>query len=145
VPNSRDDKGGEVPWYKDGLRFTCAGCGQCCTGKPGFVWVGNDEINLIATYLKMEPAEFRAKYTTNTHGGYSLIEKSNYDCILLVKRKCSVYEVRPRQCRTWPFWRQNLYSPQVWEGEARGCQGMGKGKLYKLKEIEEIVKGEKNT
>lgn len=145
MPCSKDDSRPEPPWYKDGLRFTCTECGQCCTGKPGFVWLSNDEMNLIAAHLKIDSAEFRAKYITNTHAGYSLIERPNFDCILLVRRKCSVYEVRPKQCRTWPFWRQNLYSPQTWEGEARTCPGMGKGRLYTFVEIEQIARGERNT
>ena len=34
-----------TPWYKDGLRFQCTGCGDCCTGGPGYVWVNQAEID----------------------------------------------------------------------------------------------------
>eukprot|EP00961_Rhodomonas_salina_P046921 629705-Rhodomonas_salina.2 len=29
------------------------------------------------------------------------------------KAICSLYEARPKQCRTWPFWPENLASPEV--------------------------------
>ena len=38
----------EKPWYHKGLRFRCTGCGDCCTGEPGFVWVNSEEIQTLA-------------------------------------------------------------------------------------------------
>ena len=35
-------------WFKKGLRFECTGCGDCCTGAPGFVWVNSEEIRGLA-------------------------------------------------------------------------------------------------
>ena len=135
----------QKPWYGDGLRFSCTNCGVCCTGKPGYVWVNDDEISLISAYMGLSRSEFREKYLTLTHGGYSLIEKPNYDCILLDKRRCQVYEIRPHQCRAWPFWKETLASPEAWELEAHSCPGMGKGKLYTLKEIDAILQGKRDT
>ena len=64
-------------------------------------------------------------------GATSLIEKKNKDCIFFDKeRGCTVYEDRPRQCRTWPFWRYNVYSPRHWKREAKRCPGMNRGHLY---------------
>ncbi|MCH7752933.1 MAG: YkgJ family cysteine cluster protein, partial [Planctomycetes bacterium] len=40
------------PWYQDGLRFKCTGCGNCCTGSPGYVWVNQAEINALAAHLE---------------------------------------------------------------------------------------------
>ena len=39
------------PWFKDGLRFTCTGCGDCCSGAPGFVWVSEEDIERLANHL----------------------------------------------------------------------------------------------
>ena len=50
-----------APWYRDGLRFTCTRCGNCCTGAPGYVWVDADAMKafhvdgLPTTYL-IDPA-----------------------------------------------------------------------------------------
>ena len=39
------------PWYSDGLKFDCTGCGDCCTGDPGYVWVSRAEIEALAAAL----------------------------------------------------------------------------------------------
>jgi Fe-S-cluster containining protein len=46
-----------------------------------------------------------------------------------------VYPVRPRQCRTWPFWESNLRSPETWAETCRVCPGSGTGRLYQIEEI----------
>ena len=50
------------PWFKDGLRFKCTACGDCCTGAPGYVWVNQAEITAMAERLGMEVAAFEKKY-----------------------------------------------------------------------------------
>jgi Fe-S-cluster containining protein len=89
-------------------------------------------------------------------GGVSLKEKrpnaaGQYDCIFLMddnkalapdgsdgvhqQRKCGVYEARPLQCRTWPFWPGNLASREAWEEAAGTCPGINRGRLWTLDEI----------
>jgi uncharacterized protein len=130
----------QEPWYKEGLRFRCTGCGDCCTGGPGFVWVTNDEIAAIAEVLELDVKTFEASFVTKVGVRKSLAEfPGSYDCVFFDSdtRKCRVYPVRPRQCRTWPFWESNIKSPEAWEETCRVCPGSGKGKLYQLEEIQE--------
>jgi len=118
-------------WYREGLRFTCTRCGNCCGGGPGYVWVSEDEIAALAERLGMDESAFRRRYTRKLKRGVSLVEKANYDCVFYDARKgCTVYRQRPRQCRTWPFWRTNLESPVDWEYAAEGCPGMDRGRLH---------------
>jgi Fe-S-cluster containining protein len=127
------------PWYHNGLPFTCTGCGDCCTGGPGYVWVNNEEVAAIAAFLGITEEECERQFVTKVGVRKSLMEKpNNYDCVFLdgPTRKCKVYAVRPRQCRTWPFWRSNLKSPQAWEATCSVCPGSGTGRLYSLEEIE---------
>ena len=140
-------------WYADGLRFECTQCGNCCSGAPGYVWITEKDMVKIAAYLKMEFDEFTRTYVRRiNHGGearYSLIEKPDYDCVFLTrtggKAGCSIYPVRPTQCRTWPFWTDVVRSPETWRKTARGgaagnggCPGMldPKARLYDLQHIE---------
>ena len=127
------------PWYKDGLRFQCTGCGDCCTGAPGFVWVNKAEIAQLAELLELGVPEFEAEYVRKVGIRKSLVEFGNGDCVFFDNktRKCTVYSARPRQCRTWPFWRSNLRTPETWAETCQECPGSGKGKLYSLAEIEE--------
>lgn len=115
-------------WYEDGLRFTCTNCGNCCTGLPGTVRVSNDEIASLAKHLRLSLNAFKGIYTRKMKGYTSLREKPNFDCTFWEKTKgCTVYEYRPRQCRTWPFWGANVDTQQHWETEAKACPGMNKG------------------
>ena len=59
----------------------------------------------------------------------SLIEKQKYDCVFLESGKCSVYQARPIQCRTYPFWEEILKSEKAWNEEAAYCPGIGKGNI----------------
>ena len=129
----------QQPWYQDGLRFSCTACGDCCTGAPGFVWVNQAEINAMAAALGMTTDEFEKQCVRRIGVRRSLKEHANYDCYLLdpETRKCRVYEQRPRQCRTWPFWKSNLKSPDAWQETCEACPGAGRGKLYSLETIEE--------
>ena len=126
-------------WYQDGLRFSCTGCGDCCTGGPGFVWVNKEEIQQLAVAMQCaDVAEFERLYVVPVGNRHSLRERSNYDCILLDPdtRQCRVYAVRPRQCRTWPFWDSNVETPESWKRTCQVCPGSGQGRLYQLAEIE---------
>ena len=71
------------PWWKEGLRFSCLGCGACCRGEPGVVWVSPDEERAIAASLGIDMVEFELRYLWKRYGRRSLRERSNYDCIFL--------------------------------------------------------------
>ena len=129
----------ELPWYKDGLKFTCTGCGDCCTGSPGYVWVNNEEVVQIAELIEMPVEKFEDEYTRKVGIRRTLKELSNGDCVFFdnKKRTCTIYSARPRQCRTWPFWESNLKTPEDWERTCEECPGSGTGKRHQLVQIEE--------
>ena len=128
------------PWYRDGLRFECSQCGDCCTGAPGYVWVNKEEIASLASEAgELDISVFEEKYVRRIGIRKSLKECPNGDCVFFdgELRTCKVYDARPRQCRTWPFWDSNLKTPEHWQRTCEVCPGSGKGKLYQLKQIEE--------
>lgn len=138
-------------WYSDGLRFTCTQCGNCCTGPPGYVWFTEEEAAAMAKRLNVSVEEFHKRYTKRVMGRRSLEEIRNaygeYDCVFLVsdkqtgKRTCSIYDVRPQQCRTWPFWPENLRTKRDWVASSQRCPGMTAGiksetgTLYTIEQI----------
>jgi len=114
-------------WYREGLPFKCTGCGQCCTGSPGYVWVTEEEIVEMAKALDISVEEFAKKYCRLVDGKISLKEDpQNFDCVFLKDKKCMLYNARPKQCRTFPFWRENLSSKEAWEETAKHCEGIQK-------------------
>jgi Fe-S-cluster containining protein len=124
------------PWYSEGLAFQCTRCGNCCTGPPGYVWVNDDEVRVLADFKGETVAEFMARFTRVVEEVRSLREKPNGDCVFFEREKgCTVYPHRPRQCRTWPFWESNLQTPADWKETRRVCPGAGQGELISAEEI----------
>ncbi len=133
------------PWYHKGLRFQCTGCGSCCIGAPGYVWVNKAEIAAMAAALRLEVDRFQRRYVRLIGIRKSLIEFSSGDCVFFdgSSRSCQVYEVRPRQCRTWPFWTSNLSTPETWQQTCRDCPGIDRGPMVPLSQIRarlEVIK-----
>jgi len=125
-------------WYADGLQFECRRCGRCCCGSPGYVWVTRVEAGRIAAYLGTDRDGFVAKYMRRIGRRYSLRERRNGDCVFYADG-CIIYPVRPAQCRTFPFWPENLTSRPTWRGLAEGregCPGIDRGRAWTRAEIE---------
>jgi Fe-S-cluster containining protein len=143
-------------WFAQGLRFECTGCGNCCTGGPGFIWISEVELGRLSSHLQQPLPQVQQQYCRKVGGRVSLKEKPpnqhrEYDCVFLRsealalpddgsegihrRRQCQIYSVRPLQCRTWPFWSGLLAGPRAWEEAARRCPGMNRGRLYAYEEI----------
>lgn len=124
-------------WFEpEGLRFECTMCGACCSGGEGFVLFSREEGEAIARRLGVTVGEFTERYTHRTPAGQSLREiqtPHGLDCIFLDrasvpgKAVCSLYEDRPAQCRTFPFWPEHIRSPRSWQKLSRACEGVGRG------------------
>ncbi len=128
----------------EGLRFACTQCGNCCTGVPGFVLVSDDEVAALARRLGVTKAQFIDRYTHMLDEGRSLTERKTsfgFDCVFLDrdtipgKAVCGVYEDRPKQCRTWPFWPSLLKTRAAWEAAKKTCPGIDQGELVPLVQI----------
>jgi hypothetical protein len=99
------------------------------------------EVEALARFLELSSDDFRLRYVRQVGRRYSLVEKSNGDCVFYDKG-CTVYPARPVQCRTFPFWSENLESRSAWAEASTECPGVGKGKLYSLESIGRIRKGQ---
>ena len=116
------------------------------------------ELRVLADHLRLSVAETIERYCREVSAGrFSLKEGRNsrgeHDCIFLRedpaeragnggekvvhgRRSCTIYAVRPLQCRTWPFWESNLSSREIWESSAKRCHGMNKGRRFSREEME---------
>ena len=130
----------KTPWYRDGLCFECHRCGNCCTGAPGAVGVTDPEIAVLAKHLDMTDEVFRATYTRQLGlREFSLREKANFDCVFYDHSVgCTVYEHRPTQCRTWPFWRGVVRTPAAWAEAGRSCHGIDQGPRHSVERIRQV-------
>ncbi len=132
-------------WYEEGIRFECTACGDCCkthgeSGEYAYVYLSNKDVDRIAEYLKMPRLEFLNAYCALDAEGDVHLAKLEGDCSFLEEgNRCRVYPVRPKQCATWPFWRENL-KKTVWEGPVSACcPGIGRGRLYARDEIDALA------
>lgn len=125
-------------WWKDGIQFECQGSGKCCSshGEYGYVYMTKDDRKRMAEHLNLNTKEFTNKFCRKTDGHHHLkLMKDSEACLFLEGKQCSVYEGRPTQCRTWPFWPE-VMDAKVWNKEvASFCPGVGKGKEYSKAEI----------
>jgi len=140
-------KPGPKPFYHEGIRFECQGSGKCCTsrGTYGYVYLTKKDQKRFADYFGLSPAQFVKQYCRVKDGNVSLVDppEANGDCIFLENgNRCGTYEARPEQCRTWPFWPENMKA-KTWRNEiATYCPGVGKGKLHTREEIEAILESQ---
>lgn len=132
------------PENGEGLRFGCTMCGRCCSGPPGYVALSEEECVALAARVGVSLKTFKAKYT-NVFGEIRSLNETRtehgMDCVFLDrtsvpgKAVCGVYEARPIQCRTWPFWPSNLASRADWERAKRTCPGIDNGTLVPVEEV----------
>lgn len=128
-------------WYHEGLSFECTQCGSCCTGAPGYVWVSPVEVERLADGLSLTVEAFGSQYLRYVRNRFSLVERSNGDCVFWdSKVGCQVYDSRPDQCRSWPFWHGNIDTKASWEATAEHCPGCNRGRTWDLIEIGQMLK-----
>lgn len=135
---------GKERFYADGLQFECTGCGVCCKLAGGFVYVSDERIQALADYLNLSLTEFTDTYL-DIHQNKYVLKSAGPACIFLENDVCKVYDVRPEQCRTFPFWPGNLKSKYRWKLTLPECEGIGRGKVYSQAEIETIIKTQIQT
>jgi Fe-S-cluster containining protein len=121
------------PYYtRHALRFSCTQCGQCCaTASDYYVYLTDEESERIRTHLQLSRNWFRRRYLQRLEEGEQVLASGPDErCIFLdAKGKCRVYAVRPVQCRTYPFWPELVGSAVAWNGEARRCEGINRGRV----------------
>ena len=124
-------------FYSRGLHFECTGCGECCKLGGGFVYPSLEDVGFAAKHLELSVNSFTEKYM-DLHKGEYVLKNDGDNCIFYGKNGCTIYEGRPTQCRTYPFWNANLKSKYRWKIIEEECEGVGQGKLFTSDEIEAI-------
>ncbi len=92
----------------------CKQCnGFCCRGESGYIFVEYSEIEQIASFLHVNIRDITQQFVKKVGYKLSLTEKiihgpngREHACCFFDEQKecCSIYHVRPQQCRSFPFW-----------------------------------------
>ncbi len=125
----------------EGLRFQCQGSGKCCVsrGGYGFVYFSLKDRRRMALHLGISTRTFTRQYCAKTEGFFHL-KSLDGPCVFLEGKQCAAYEARPTQCRTWPFWAENMKA-KAWAKEvAAFCPGVGKGPVVSPEDIARQIK-----
>ncbi len=134
-------------WYENGLRFECQGSGRCCVsrGQYGYVYVTIEDRRAMAQYLGLATSLFTKKFCDKKGGIWKLRDFREACRFLENGNRCGVYEARPTQCRTWPFWPETM-GAKSWQKEvASYCPGVGKGRVWSKAEIESALGAQRKS
>jgi len=130
-------------WYAEGLRFACQpDCGKCCTrhGEYDYVYLEIEDVARLASHFDMPVGEFRALWTKKDDG-HTVLKMDGPACPFLDGARCTVYEARPGQCGSFPFWPENLKNRAGWDELGSFCPGVGKGDFVPLDVILAQLRG----
>ena len=123
-------------WFASGLRFACTACGDCCGGEPGYIWVTPEDVRRMAEVIGMDLESFHYEYVRRVGNRLTLTEARDGYCVMYKHGVgCRVYDVRPVQCRTYPWWSRTLANRQSWDDESKRCRGMNHGPLHDVEHI----------
>ncbi len=110
------------------FRFECRpGCSACCD-QPGEVFLAPGDAERIAAHLRSSVDEFRTRYCEpDDDDDPRLTIPADKACHFLLENRCAIHEAKPLQCRTFPFWPENVKTKSAWTRIARYCPGIGEG------------------
>ena len=132
-------------FFKKGINFQCQGSANCCVsrGNYGYVYLSKKDLMIIAKYLNVSINLFKKKYCEYSDRYLHLKEINiNGNCQFLENKKCSIYPARPIQCRTWPFWKENMNAIKWSEELQNFCPGIGRGRLISATKIQKKINRE---
>jgi uncharacterized protein len=146
---------------RSSMPFDCTACGKCCK-TVGSVYLSPDDVAEAARVLEVTVLHFISNYashtisstddsaSTDTQQWIRLEERTDAHgspaCVFLDldTNFCQIYQARPMQCRTYPFWPHLVATPEAWNAECRrqdddtdsqlpswtaetgGCEGMAR-------------------
>ncbi len=118
------------------FRFACQlGCVNCCQ-RPGDVFLTAADRDRIADHLGLSSAAFEQRYCDHDdEGTLHLTNPAADSCHFLLEDGCAIHEVKPLQCRTFPFWPENVRSRKRWKGVGGYCPGVGAGEIVPLETV----------
>ena len=87
----------------------CTSCPGYCCRWGGYVWITEGEMIKMAGIMKLSLEDFANEYVKAAYGRFSLQERlrdGEYHCAMFdpFNNRCLVYDARPKQCRTFPYW-----------------------------------------
>ena len=103
--------------------FKCMRCGICCR-EDGFVFFLRDDIRRAAKFLGMTTSAFTKEYLIKTADGWAVSVTTRRPCVFLSKEGCAINDAKPKQCGTFPYWKEYVGSDGMLKDFDRPCPGV---------------------
>jgi len=91
------------------------------------VYLSRNDVERLAQHANLTVPQYLKKDCTTTLDGRYVLRSNQSDgiCIYLDENKqCTIYEVRPQQCKAFPWWAENLRSQRSWKQVKASCPGL---------------------
>ncbi|MDP6870251.1 MAG: YkgJ family cysteine cluster protein [Candidatus Poseidoniaceae archaeon] len=115
-------------WWMNGVPFSCqTDCGKCCDEPGGIVYLHPTDAKKMASHLGLTVEDWLERDCRQTLDGRYILKSDPITevCIYLdANKKCVNYQARPTQCRSYPFWGENLRSVRSWSNTVEECPGL---------------------
>ena len=127
-------------WQAEPVRFECQpDCFKCCM-KPGVVYFDKEDIQNAAKFLEIKTSEFKKQFLQKDFGVWEMELEEGEACRFLTMDGCAIHPAKPKQCQTYPFWKENLETRKHWQLAAGFCPGIGEGPEIPPKDIKQALK-----
>jgi len=105
------------------------------------VYFSGPDLGRAAAHLGLSEAAFRRRYHVVIDEGVPAIDPGDQSpCVFYDEEAgCTIYEGRPTQCRTWPFWSEIVHRRRSWDKATTDCEGMNQGRRHRVEEIEQAL------
>ncbi len=103
-------------------QIDCTVCANCC--KVATAEVSERDVERLARYLRIKPAQFLAEYTVeHPQDGVILRRTDEQGCVFLDGTSCTVYDARPETCQRFPHLVRGAGSivSRMWQFIDRAC------------------------
>ncbi len=110
--------------YPSGYDFKCQMCGTCCHyGNDEYIKITAKEKSRILRHLGISAKSLLQHYAKIVNGDIFLRRKQ-YKCVFLIDNGCLIQSIKPSQCKTWPFWKENVFKNRFKGSILRKCKGI---------------------
>jgi Fe-S-cluster containining protein len=102
-------------------QIDCTACANCC--RVATVKIAERDVEKLAKRLGVSPSHFVAEYTLVDADEGRVLKRNHGGCVFLEGNLCSVYDVRPHTCVTFPHLTRGSGSllSRLWEMPDRAC------------------------
>jgi Fe-S-cluster containining protein len=102
-------------------QIDCTACANCC--RVATVKIADRDVEKLAKRLGVSQSQFLVEYTRQDAEEGRVLKRDPNGCVFLEGNLCSVYEVRPHTCLTFPHLTRGAGSLQsrLWEMPDRAC------------------------